>query len=74
MIDKVINIVSWNLWQMDGLKDTIPFEMPKDEFQQISFYDFFSSIEKEKSKSVYCKIKDWRANKVIEYRSMKGSN
>ncbi len=73
MIDKVINIVSWNLWQMDGLKDTIPFEMPKDEFQQISFYDFFSSIEKEKSKSVYCKIKDWRANKVIEYRSMKGS-
>lgn len=73
MIDKISNIVSWNLWQMDGLKDTIPFEMPKDEFQQISFYDFFSNIEKEESKSVYCKIKDWRANKVIEYRSMKGS-
>ena len=73
MLDKISNIVSWNLWQMDGLKDTIPFEMPKDEFQQISFYDFFSNIEKEESKSIYCKIKDWRANKVIEYRSMKGS-
>lgn len=73
MMDKITNIVSWNLWQMDGLKDTIPFEIPKDEYQQISFYDFFSNIEKEKSKSVYCKIKDWRANKIIEYRSMKGS-
>lgn len=73
MIDKITNIVSWNLWQMDGLKDTIPFEIPKDEFQQISFYDFFSNVEKEEAKSVYCKIKDWRANKIIEYRSMKGS-
>ena len=27
----------------------------------------------EEAKSVYCKIKDWRGNKVIEYRSMKGS-
>lgn len=73
MIDKITNIVSWNLWQMDGLKDTIPFEMAKDEFQQISFYDFFSNIEKQESKLLYCKIKDWRANKIIEYRSMKGS-
>lgn len=73
MIDKVLNIVSWNLWQMDGLKDTIPFEMPKDGYQQISFYDFFSNMKKEEKKSVYCKIKDWRSNKVIEYRSMKGS-
>ena len=73
MINQIANIVSWNLWQMDGLKDTIPFEMPEDEFQQISFYDFFSKMEKKESKSVYCKIKDWRSNKVIEYRSMKGS-
>ena len=49
-------------------------KMPKDEFQQISYYELFSSIEKEELKSVYCKIKDWRANKVIEYRSMKGSS
>ena len=67
MVDRIANIVSWNLWQMDGLKDTIPFEIPKDELQQISFYDFFCNIEKEESKSVYCKIKDWRSNKVDKY-------
>ena len=22
---KMINIITWNFWQMDGLKDTIPF-------------------------------------------------
>jgi type II restriction enzyme len=73
MIDRIANIVSWNLWQMDGLRDTIPFETPKDEFQQISFYDFFANAEKTERSSVYCKIKDWRSNKIIEYRSMKGS-
>lgn len=71
IIDRIVNIVSWNLWQMDGLKDTIPFEIPRDEFQQISFYEIFSNIEDKEKKLVYCKIKDWRANKVIEYRSMK---
>lgn len=73
MIDKITNIISWNLWQMDGLKDTIPFEVTRDECQQITIYDFLSNVEKEKSKTVYCKIKDWRSNRIIEYRSMKGS-
>lgn len=70
MIDKIATIVSWNLWQMDGLKDTVPFGAPKEEFKQMAFDDF--SCNEEKPKFVYCKIKDWRSNKVFEYRSMKG--
>lgn len=74
MIDRVSNVVSWNLWQMDGLKDTIPFETEKKEdFQQIALNDFLPGEEKKALKSVYCKIKDWRGKKIIEYRSMKGS-
>lgn len=73
MIDKIANIVSWNLWQMDGLKDTIPFEVSKEPFKQISFYDLEPTFAKEEKKLVYCKIKDWRNNKVFEYRSMKGN-
>ena len=57
---------------MDGLKDTVPFET-LEEFKQISFFDFYSNITKEEKNISYCKIKDWRSNKVIEYRSMKGS-
>lgn len=71
MIGKIANIVSWNLWQMDGLKDTIPFDVSTEEIKQITFFN--SNVEKREPKNVYCKIKDWRSNKIVEYRSMKGS-
>ena len=74
MIDKIVNIVTWNIWQMDGFKDTIPYEFPEDTYEQISFIEFFSNIDKKDKEQIkYCRIKDWRANKTIEYRSMKGS-
>lgn len=74
MIDKIVNIVTWNIWQMDGFKDTIPYEYPEDIYEQISFIDFFSKINTDNKEQIkYCRIKDWRANKTIEYRSMKGS-
>lgn len=73
MLDRVANIVSWNLWQMDGINDTVPFVAPEKDFKQISFFDFFSKSQKKEKKSVYCKIKDWRNNKIFEYRNMKGS-
>lgn len=71
-IKKIAEIVSWNLWQMDGLKDTVPFGIPDDDFGQMNFFD--EPIDK--SIPVYCKIQDWhnRKDKIIEYRSMKGNN
>ena len=45
---EIAEIISWNLWQMDGLSYKLPLEGEK-----------------------YCKIKDWDANKTIEFRSMK---
>lgn len=69
-VKKIADIVSWNIWQMDGLNDIVPFGIPDDEFRQMSMFD--SNI-KTNDKPVYCKIKDWRSNKVIEYRSMKSS-
>lgn len=58
MVKHVANIVSWNLWQMDGLKDTVPYS-PE------------SRLKKE-NKPVYCRIRDWRSRQVFEYREMKG--
>lgn len=66
-IKTISKIVSWNIWQMDGLKDTVPFGVPEDKSKQISLFDDETSDE-----PVYCKIRDWRSKKVIEYRSMKG--
>ena len=30
-LKKVANIISWNLWQMDGITGTVPFGKPQDE-------------------------------------------
>lgn len=69
MVKKIAAIVSWNLWQMDGLNDIAPFGVPKDEFEQMSIF----GTDNNKDEPVYCTIKDWRKREVIEYRSMKGS-
>ncbi len=68
-IKKIAEIISWNIWQMDGLKDTVPFGIPND-YSQLSLFD----EPTDKKKPVYCKIQDWRSkkDKIIEYRSMKG--
>lgn len=66
IIKRIANIASWNLWQMDGLKDTVPFGVPEDEFIQLSLFEM-----QEENKPVYCKIKDWRSKVILEYRSMK---
>lgn len=66
-VKKVASIVSWNIWQMDGLKDTIPYGVPEDEYQQLSLFEEVKEVG-----PMFCKIKDWRSKVTLEYRSMKG--
>ena len=72
IIKKIAEIVSWNLWQMDGLKDTVPFGVPMDNFEQINLLE----KESDNDTTVYCRIQDWhnRKNRIIEYRTTKGDN
>ena len=64
-IRKIVDIVTWNAWQMDGLKDTVPCGKPID--------GFIPSDDAEKEASeVLCRIKDWRANRTLTFHSMKG--
>lgn len=64
-VKKIAEIVSWNFWQMDGLKDIVPFGIPVDTICYGTIYD-------KESEPVFAKIKDWDADTVIEYRTMKG--
>lgn len=76
-ITKIAKIVSWNIWQMDGLKYVIPLSCHKEEMIQLCL---FPEMEEEpdicrgckndnifEHNGIYCKIKDWRANKVIRF-------
>ena len=70
-LKKITNIIVWNLWQMDGITGTVPYGKPKDEYQQLSLFDFAVGINDDEPEEVDCKIFDWRSNKSITYRSIK---
>ena len=59
---ELANIVSWNIWQMDGLKDTVPLGKPYEEFRQITLFDMFGDMGDEKDdepEAVPCRILSW---------------
>lgn len=66
---EIAKIISWNIWQMDGITMTAPFsERPKNN-TQISLFDFDDTVNSE-VEAIPCKIYDWRANNSLEFRSM----
>ena len=66
---EIAKIISWNIWQMDGITMTAPFsERPKNN-TQISLFDFNDTVNSE-VEAIPCKIYDWRANNSLEFRSM----
>ena len=79
ILRKIANIISWNIWQMDGLKDTVPLSKPFEEDVQMSIFDFIDNVENEEPEPVQmeldfalpCKIMDWRAENSIVFRTLK---
>lgn len=67
----IAKIISWNLWQMDGLTYTIPYEETVEPFKQVVLFDLH-----EKEKKCLCIIKDWRAKRIYTFQDLvnKGSN
>lgn len=62
----IARIISWNIWQMDGITMTVPFsERPRINIKPTLEHD----VESE-TKSVPCKIFDWHSNKSLEFKSI----
>lgn len=77
MLTRIANIISWNIWQMDGLKDTVPLGKPYEENHQITLFELLE-LEAETMQStgtteeaVPCKIYDWRANTSMLFKDCK---
>ena len=62
-LKKIATIISWNIWQMDGLTNTIPLSGSHEWVEQLTLLD---SDEKTCERK-FCKIKDWRSKKIVEY-------
>ena len=79
MLKKIAEILSWNIWQMDGLKFVIPESCKEVEEGQLTLFD--DEVEKQPCPGcakndpyahtgVYCIIKDWKANKKVTFVSL----
>ncbi len=68
LMKEFVKIISWNLWQMDGLSYRIPREK-KDEPMQTQF-SLFDDIPIE-APAPWCIIKDWQQGKTIKVNDLK---
>ena len=74
---KVAEIVSWNLWQMDGLKAVIPgscYDNVRKEYtlfgEEIEYVEKCEGCEKDdifKHNGIYCRIMDWDKKKTVRF-------
>ena len=58
-LQPIANIISWNLWQMDGLHLSVPGGKPQPEAEQLDLFSMFGTVE-EQTPAVSCKVKNWR--------------
>ena len=68
---KIATIISWNIWQMDGITMTAPFSEAPPLYQQMSFSDVWGDYKEPELIAVPCRIFDWRSKKSIEFKSMR---
>ena len=59
-------IISWNIWQMDGLKGTVPVDALYAKEQQLNLFSEFGMPEHEE-KVQQCKIMNWRDGHRLTY-------
>lgn len=73
LLCQVTNKIVWNVWQMDGLKDTVPLGKPYEEFYQMELFDMYPEISSEETEptAVSCKVFDWRSKYSVSFRTLK---
>lgn len=83
ILNEVVDIITWNLWQMDGLKMVVPLSCHEEEVVQLSLFDdkpakgeVCKGCRENKilfHNGIRCTIMDWEKNKPIKFLSlMKG--
>lgn len=67
-LKRIADIVTWNVWQMDGLAMTVPYSAKTDDFEQINLFE-----EPDSKENKNCKIYDWDENKEMYFFELKNN-
>lgn len=68
VLEDIAEIISWNIWQMDGINYAIPFDVIRDEVDQISIFDIIGDETEKKTR--FAKTKNWKNGRPIEFRNI----
>ena len=73
-LEKLCNVIAWNLWQMDGIHGCVPVP-PAPTEEQLSLFppmpeqtNLFGEIEKH---DIPCRLYDWRGDRSISYTTLR---
>ena len=76
----IANIISWNIWQMDGLKCVVPNSCRIDKLDSLDLLGHKATQKQicegctkgniHKHIGTYCNIKDWTTGKVVKFVSL----
>lgn len=78
-LGELARIISWNIWQMDGLKFVVPNSCHDEVISDTAFTGKATTTiqcegckknEPAKHNGIYCRIYDWSANRSIEFYSL----
>ncbi len=74
LILTIVNRIVWNIWQMDGLKDTVPLGKLQDALCQTALLNISpeKSMQNEcETDEVPCKVYNWRNNETKLFKDYK---
>ena len=69
---KLITVITWNLWQMDGLTGTIPYGIAEEEFQVIDWFGMFDGTSEHsgENKQPRCLVHNWTGGGSVEFLAL----
>lgn len=70
---RLAKVITWNIWQMDGLTGAIPYCRAPEENHQIDMFELLDGVQDTQIGNCQpnCRIFDWRTKESVEYNSIR---
>lgn len=66
-LNVIAKIISWNIWQMNGITLTVPYSHRAKAVSQLAIFSV--GVPEETTEEIPCKVYDWRSNKSLEFKT-----
>ena len=75
-LERLCNVIAWNLWQMDGIKGCVPVPPKPTEEQLCLFppepqFGLENLFGEKEEKEIACRLFDWRGDHSISYQTLR---